>query len=739
MTSAKSSLLNKERRLLNPQIQMMKHRLWIIAFTVMGAIAYYVIGGLLYLSKQKQFVSETMLNMRTMGDDAITMPGMADYVRHFYGFCNLSFLIVVVLAVMMGLEGFAYLHKMQTMDFFESQPIKRSKRFSGIYWNGFRIFLSVWSIATIVGIAIGAMYGGMNGPVLVEILLEFLRLIILFFGVYNISILAAAISKNAVVSALMAGIILVVEAVYRGFVEELRQTYFATYYYYSGLSVLQKAKIWVTSPLANYISGRNIAAGLQRSGVTDWKMLCSCLKGFWYVEVASLVIGVVFLVLAYAAFMHRRSESVGQGLVYRWMEGATKLLIAIPLGAVTGLIMDITFNQVFKTISVLTVVMVILVIVCFCMITECICNGNIKACCKRAWQIPVALVLSFAFFLVFRMDILGYDRYVPKESQIRDVVFFDASNQQYYANYDSGYYAPTDIFHLYGGADMSRDNYMEENMHLTDVDAGIQIARLGMKDRVDKAHSDDFYSPYTAVIMFHMKDGSIVARNISLPEDVDEDLMNRLVGTDEYRKPVYRLDDARAAASGDIAHFHAEYCYGLGSNELENKESVINGLMDAYEKDLRSLNFSKLKNKYAIGYLSIYTENTFSVSVTYPVYVDFTNTITYLEDQGAYHSSEIPTEVLTQVNLYGGFQDGDKYYSGDLYYSEPEVMERLVSKCHMDCEHDWKIYGEDAYLSVTLYGEYGDEFYDVENAAPFAISISDVPKKVLAEFNEESW
>jgi hypothetical protein len=66
-------------------------------------------------------------------------------------------------------------------------------------------------------------------------------------------------------------------------------------------------------------------------------------------------------------------------------------------------------------------------------------------------------------------------------------------------------------------------------------------------------------------------------------------------------------------------------------------------------------------------------------------------------------------------------------------------MERLVSKSHLDCEHDWKIYGQEAYLSVTLYGEYGDEFYDIENAAPFAISISDVPKKILAEFNEESW
>ncbi|MBP5265737.1 MAG: hypothetical protein J6Z06_02815, partial [Lachnospiraceae bacterium] len=706
MTSAKSSLPNSNRRLLNPQIQMMKHRLWVIAFTVMGAIAYYVIGGLLYLSRQKQYIADLMQNMRTMGDTVATAPGMADYVRHFYGFCSLAFPIVAVLAIVMGLEGFAYIHKMQTMDFFESQPLKRSARFVRIYWNGFRIFLSIWTLATGVGIAIGAMYGGMSGPVLVEILLEFLRLIILFFGVYNISILAAAISKNAVVSALMTAILLGTEAAYRGFVEELRQAYFSTYYYYSGLSMFQKAKVWLTSPLANYLSGREVAAELQRTAVTDWKMLWSCLHGFWYTEVASLVIGCVFLLLAYAAFSHRKTESVGQGLVYRWMEGATKLLIAIPLGAVCGLIMDATFNQVYKRIGVLTVVMIILVIVCFSMITECICNGSIKACFKRAWQIPVALVLSFAFFLVFRMDIFGYDRYVPKESQIRDAVFFDSSNQQYYADYRM--YSYYDPFGFYAGGDMSVDNYMEENMRLTDIDAAIQIARLGMKERSEEMHSDNLSGSYNAVIMFHMKDGSLVARNISIPKDVDEELMNRLVGSDEYRSAVYRLDTIRDAVAFDAAHFHAEYNYGLGSNEIDSKESVINGLLDAYEKDLRSLNFSKLKNKHAIGSLSIYTENEYSLSVAYPVYADFANTIAFLEEQSVYHSSEIPTEILTQVNIYGGFQDGDTYYSGDLYYSEPEIMEKLASKAYPDCEHDWKPYGGEAYLAVSLYGDYGD-------------------------------
>ena len=56
MTSARSSLPNEKKRLFNPHIQMIRHRLWIVAFTVMGAATYYIIGALLYLSREKQWL-----------------------------------------------------------------------------------------------------------------------------------------------------------------------------------------------------------------------------------------------------------------------------------------------------------------------------------------------------------------------------------------------------------------------------------------------------------------------------------------------------------------------------------------------------------------------------------------------------------------------------------------------------------------------------------------------------------
>ncbi|MBR6281281.1 MAG: hypothetical protein IKR14_02135, partial [Lachnospiraceae bacterium] len=295
MTSARLSLLNCEKRAMNPHVQMMRHRLWIIAFTVMGAVAYYVIGALLYLSQQKQW-SDGMWNEMTALQIAEQYTHyMQDHVRHFYGFCSYGFVVVIFLAIIMGIEGYAYLHKMQTMDFYESQPLSRGKRFTLIYLNGWKIFASIWGVATLLGVAIGALYGGMNVAVLAEIAVEFVFLCILFFGVYNITIFASTISKNNVVATFLTMIFLAAEAGYRLLAQELMEAYFPTYYKYSYISNTYNMKNWFTSPIANYVTGRMQAVEVQRYNLVTVGRVGLAVKNMMVSEVLALVIGVVFL------------------------------------------------------------------------------------------------------------------------------------------------------------------------------------------------------------------------------------------------------------------------------------------------------------------------------------------------------------------------------------------------------------------------------------------------------------
>ncbi|MCR5640877.1 MAG: ABC transporter permease [Lachnospiraceae bacterium] len=730
MTSARSSLPNEKKRAWDPQVQMTKHRLWVVAFTALCAFLYYVVGSMLYLSRQKQVIETAMTDTMYQTYFHGTIQ---DYVRHFYGFCNMSFLLVVIVAVIIGLEGFSYLHKMQTMDFYECQPIKRSSRFARMYLNGLCIFLKVWGLATLLGVGIGAIFGGMNGAVALEMLLEFVRLCILFFGVYNIAIFAAAISKNVLVSVLMTGILLASEAVYRVLVTLLETAYFTTYYDQSLLSSNAQAKSWITSPIANYLNGRTVLADLQRSGVVDMSMIGNCLKSVWHMEVLSVIIGVVFFIIAYFAFARRKSEAVGQGLVYRWMEGVTKIIISIPLGAATGMIMDTFFDELFQRPSWITIALIILVIVIFCVIAEIICRGNIKAFTEKAWQIPIALALSFAFFFIFRADVLGYDRYVPKENQIQDVVFFD--NNNYTAFYEGE--PPADNIDLWDRSALytERDDYLEHCMHLTDVDAAIQLAHLGMEKQRENVRQENNILGYPAVMMFHMKDGSVVARYLLLPLDVDEELMNRLVGTEEYHNAVYQMDFLQTVCQNEPKLMTVQYTYGYGSSELPKDPEITGGLIDAYIKDLRGLNFSKLKNKRAIGTVYFIGEESLNyVGVEYPVYEDFLNTITYLEEQGVYHSPEIPVETVVQMNIYGCLEDGKKEYNADCYYEDPELMAQVLPNLKLDISHDWDYYPNEIYVTISLNGAAEDGVYYEGTSTSYNIDADKLPAQVVEDF-----
>lgn len=710
---------------------MMRHRLWVIALTAMAAVSYYVIGALLYLSSQQQWIHTAV---DTAGAKITYAGMMQDYVRHYFGFCSMAYLAVIPLAVMTGLEGYAYMHKMQTVDFYESQPIKRSSRFWRIYANGMRIFLPIWGIATILGIGIGALYGGMSQMVALEMALELLRLAILFFGVYNVTILASAISKNVMVSALMTAILLGVEAAYRLLMAYLSSAYFTTYYVMINTDGTPNQS-WVSSPIGNYYFGRTAAAYVQRAGIASKGVLVESIKSLWVSDAFSIVIGVVFLIAAFAAFERRPSEATGQGLVYRWLEGVTKIVIAIPLGALAGLVKESAFAENYESITWLTIALVILVIVVFCFLTEVLCNGNIRCFFKRPWQIPLALVLSFLFFLVYRQDWLGYDRYVPRESQIQDVTLIDESNYQAYYTEQSLQPMEDGATSYYGG-DIYRDVYLSEGMHLKDIDAGMQLAHLGMAHQRSEAHGDSHDGGYSAVIMFHLKDGTQVARVLSIPYDVDEDLMNRLVGTDEYRSAMYQLDMLSALAENGARKLTANYNYGYNYSELGQNRDEIQGLLDAYAKDLHTLNFSKLKNKKLIGSLNFSAEatNYYNLSLSYPVLEDFTNTINYLDEHGAYHTSEIPTEVVVQMNVYGTVTNKDKSYYADLYYSEPELTEQMVPYLNIDMNYDWQRTDDNIYVSLDLVGEAEDGMvYDI-TAGGYTIAQDKLPASVLEEF-----
>lgn len=84
--------------------------------------------------------------------------------------------VIVVIAAVLAINGFSYLFDMEKQDFYESQPISRMERFWNIYINGFLMYEIPMVIGLFLSIACAAGMKGMNGLILLEAMIQLVRL-----------------------------------------------------------------------------------------------------------------------------------------------------------------------------------------------------------------------------------------------------------------------------------------------------------------------------------------------------------------------------------------------------------------------------------------------------------------------------------------------------------------------------------------------------------------------------------
>ena len=202
------------------QKELTARRIWVIVVTALSLLIYYPIGVFVLVTRTHSYGYVTDAEMQRM---------CAQAVRNQIGIQQKGFVLVMILAAILALQGFDFLFHRVQLDFYESQPMSRKQRFHLIFQNGILIFALLSAVTLLITTVVSAVFGVMSMELLLEILYEYLRIIIVFLAAYSITTLAITLSGSLPIAVIMAAFFMGIEYMYAFVLRYYARIFFKTF------------------------------------------------------------------------------------------------------------------------------------------------------------------------------------------------------------------------------------------------------------------------------------------------------------------------------------------------------------------------------------------------------------------------------------------------------------------------------------------------------------------------------
>lgn len=594
-----------------------KRRIWVWIVSVLGQLALYVGILMIYLSRIRLWYAQG--TYRTYEEYHDTMCRAAAEVL---GFKEEFLITAIVLAVIIGVQGFSYLHDRRKVDLYHSVPVEKNRRFFAVYLNGIVIYITSTLLSVLVGVIVAAVQNAVNGLVLSEIGFAFIWNLLFFLVIYHTVILAVMLTGNRIITICMAGVLIFYEIGLYGLNDIMRYAFFETVSTFYVEHEPKLSAVW--DYLLNVWDLRYMAWSEGVGGLAG-EVLPYC--GKW------LILAVVILAAAWFCYRKRPSEAAGRAIAFTKAEPVIKVLIAVPASVGIGMIVhNASYGSTFLAVLGMLVSGVIV-----CAAAEVIYDFDIKSMIKHPVSGCVALIGIVIVFLIYKNDLIGYDKYVPLESQVDSV----ALNIDYYGEFwkkDFTYYSVAD--------------YHKEHMVITDVEPVLALASKWQQEReyfeVIKNTGDvDNTADYREVsVLYRLKSGREVGRKIwvNYADPANEALLNRIVGSDEFKAGAYQV------MTDKDSYDHVQVItYTNGAVRVALPTEDAQKLRDAYVRDMEKFDFSLAIGERPCGRISLVFPNQRYTRMY--VYESFENTIAYLKDQEAYYPIRLDPEDIASITI----------------------------------------------------------------------------------------
>ena len=570
MTLKNSSFFERQRVLF-------RRRLWPAALTFLCFLLYHVVGiaTLVLVSMQNaamqhlpaaKAASEITLNLRDMlGRDSLS-----------------AMLLVLPLAAVLAVEGFAWKDNRQEVDFYESQPVRRRQRFFDICISSFLYFVFSYAITLEIGLLIAVGAGALTRTLLLEILWQALRSLAFFLAIYSLGVLSTMLTGNVILAWPAFVILMIFEPLVKAVLRGYCSAFFATW---SGQAP-DLLLVNLFDPFYHYRYGQG-AEGPMRL----------------------LALAVLYFLLAWICYRLRRNECAGTAVVFR----PVRAIVRIALSVLTGLIVGLFFSSLQRNAPLAALWMVLFTVIAAC-IMQIIYDYDFRSLFRHPLEIAAAVALTLLIYGLFLFDAFGYDRFLPDPNQVSDAALICTDT------YDSLYDEE--------GRSVDAVGFGEKYMHLQNVEDVITLAGYGQEYTRRKNALGGLNStiemklptespvptsteirPYeqescNLTVLYRMKNGRTIYRSFQLPASVHPMLLDAVVGTPEFREGTFNIchDDVLRLLADD---FIMDYTNGLSYSTLPMDPGKYEAFRSAYLRDLEQFDYPFARANYPVGRVTL--------------------------------------------------------------------------------------------------------------------------------------
>lgn len=590
-----------------------KRRIWVWIVSILLQLVSYPAVMTMYLSRIQFWNKEGAYqdNYQNLSAQSAYDKALYEAAADAVGFQPRVMWMILLLAVLIGIQGFSYLYDRRKVDLYHSVPVSAKSRYAVIYVNGILCYLlpNVVSLVTALGIA--ATQKAVNYSVLAECGYAFVMNLLFFLFLYHMTILAVMLTGNRVIT---------------GFV--LFGLLFADYgvvWLYNGMesAFFETADRFFTSftphlsPIHDYnsnIYNLKQATDLGKIGATLVPL---------YLKWA--VLAVICGILAYVCYQRRKSETAGKAIAFEKVKPVLKIAVAVLTGVA---VCYLVYESVYYNMWITVLAMIGGTLLC-CGVMEVIYEFDIRAALKHLASTGISVAVVVIIFAIYQFDILGYDSYIPEPEEVESMAISTVSYYQDYFNTEDGY-------EYFGDAE-----YYRQNMFLTSVEAVCELAAKAQNtDRASMKEEQEMK------VLYRLKSGREVSRTfcVDFADASNEPLLNQIFGSEEYIAGVYQF----AEADKELDNQTLEVSYSNGTIEKNLSYLDARALQAAWLEDMKQFDFSLARHNRICGQIELFFTDYYNVW-TLPVYDTFENTIAYLQEKDAYYPQKVNPEDVTDI------------------------------------------------------------------------------------------
>lgn len=596
------------------------------------------------------------------------LKAMQNMAASLLGFRVMTAIVIMVLAVFTAIQGYSYLQNKRKVDMYQSQPVSNRKRFFSIYLNGTFCFLIPYAVSVLLAFVVAVSYHAVNTTVVLTMFLNFFMNVLFYMCVYAATILIVMITGNLFATVLGTGIILVYGAVWEMIIVLFTTGFFYTYSYlqsyiesstnYSYLMDRVGLKSGGLSVAGYFVFLQNMIQA--EHGPFCGKVVKICLLLLFFIVVLTSV--------SYYAFDKRKAESVGLSIVFPKLKKWIEPLVVVPSALLLTKFIGNSAGDSGLFYGIGLVVSVILAH----LLTQLIFERNMGSILKKWPDFLLSLAIVAIIFCGYYFDLTGYDSYVPKEEELASAAIIVGNSGFEYCDLDNGEQMT------------SFEKYQMDEMQITDVETVRELSLANyfyqnkgkwqnhvkmMREQI----KDKVY--YALNIKYRLKNGREIFREIYVDANACEALLNKVVGSEEFKKAYFQITDDRWI-SNEKLRIHSYVAVAGRMHKIEPEDFAM--LRKLYLKDLEQFDFSMAKNSIPVAewFLSASeTEEPAGENQCY-IYPEFVNTIEFLKKQGIPLTDEWNTEDIRQISVY--HYDSNYVNSKQQSYEDPEEMEQIV-------------------------------------------------------------